>query len=124
MKLQCKDQCFCHKKRILNIIVRILLKKLIVCTKHIESHLLGGLAKAIGGHKSVEAGIGTFALLDEQRAAIIRYDLVDVLVILNLHLVVGLVGRSLVPGEIGERTATDLSHNADVGALFDLHELL
>lgn len=93
-------------------------------TEHVEPHLLGGLAEAVGGHQRVQAGVGTFALLDQQCAAVIRHDLVDVFVVLNLHLVIRLVGRSFVPGERGERTAVDLGHYADVGALFDLHELL
>lgn len=95
-----------------------------VRTEHVEPHLHGGLAEAVGRHQRVEAGVWTFALLDEQRAAVVGHDLVDVLVVLNFHLVVRFVRRSLVPGECGERTAADLCHNADVGALLDLHELL
>lgn len=87
---------------------------MIVRTENVEPHLLGGLAKAVGGHQSVQASVGTFSLLDEEGAAVVRHNLVDVLVILNLHLVVRLVGWSFVPGECGEWTATDLGHNIDV----------
>lgn len=94
------------------------------CTEHVEPHLLGGLAKAVGSHQRVQACVATFALLDEQRAAVVRNNLIYMLVVLNLHLGVGLVGRGLVPGECREWTATNLGHNANVGALLHLHELL
>lgn len=97
---------------------------MMIITEHVEPHLLGGLAETVGGDQRVQAGVRTLALLDQQCAAVVRHHLVDVLVILNLHLVVGLVGRSLVPGECGEWTAPDLGNDADVAALLGLHELL
>lgn len=93
-------------------------------TKHVEPHLLGRFAKAVGGHKRVKASIGAFALLYQQRAAVVRHHLVDMFIVGDLHLAVGLVGRGLVPSESGERAAAYPGHNADVTALLGLHELL
>lgn len=93
-------------------------------TENIKPHFLGGLAEAVGGHERVQACVRTFALWNQQRATVIGHYLVDVLVVLNLHPVVRFVGWSLVPGECGEWTATNLGHYTDVGALFNLHELL
>lgn len=92
-------------------------------TEHVEPHLPGSLAHAVGGHQGVEAGVGTLALLDEQCAAVVGHYLVDVLVVLELDLVLGPVGRSFVPGERWEGTAADRCHDADVGALLSLNEL-
>lgn len=93
-------------------------------TKNVEPYLLGGFAQTVGGGECVEARVGTFALLDQQRAAVVRHHLVDVLVVLNFHPAVGLVRRSFVPGEGGERTPPYFGHYGNVGALFHLHELL
>ena len=83
-------------------------------TEDIESHLFGGLAHAVGSNKSVEAGVWSLALLDQQRAVVVGNHLVDVFVILDLRLVLWLVGRGLEPGEGGEGTAMDGGPDVDV----------
>ncbi|KAF3843848.1 hypothetical protein F7725_002697 [Dissostichus mawsoni] len=93
------------------------LGSLVTITQHIEPHLCGGLPDAVGGDQGVESGVGSVPLLDEERAAVVAHHLVDVLIVRDLHPLLGVVGGRFVPGLVLQQ---DGSHGAGGPALAHL----
>lgn len=92
-------------------------------TQHGELDVLGGRAQAVGGGQRVDGAVVPSGLLDQQCALVLAHQFVDVLVVLDRRLLLGLGQAGLLPGERGEGAATHLGHHADVTSLLALDGL-
>lgn len=105
------------------IVKSINLQELVLLTKHRELDVLGDAAQTVVGSQAVDGAIGPAGLLDQECALVLIHQFVDVLVILDGHLLLRFGYAGFLPGECGERAATDFSDHAHVTALLSLHGL-
>lgn len=99
------------------------LQELVPLTKNREPDVLGGAAQTVAGSQAVDGAIGPAGLLDQQCALVLIHQFVDVLVVLDGRLLLSFGHVGFLPGERGERAATDFSYHANVTALLSLHGL-
>lgn len=95
----------------------------VLLTKHRELDVFGDAAQTVAGSQAVDGTIIPAGLLDQECALVLVHQFVDVLFILDGHLLLRFDHIGLLPGECGEWAATDFSYHANVAALLSLHGL-